>query len=194
MRIADKLPTVRALGRVAAGAVFLRAILRRGNAREERRAFTAQELQSVSRVAEQMARSVDVEGVARTLLDELAELFDVAFVALTFVSDDRREAAGYLARSNGEDVDWWRDVRLDLEHEPSGIASSVFEASALAVYDAQGSRVVSARLAAAVGAKSAAFVPLLVSERVIAVISVATLEEPRVFTNEDLAVMQTLAT
>ncbi|HEX6788372.1 MAG TPA: hypothetical protein VF091_03945, partial [Gaiellaceae bacterium] len=97
MRIADKFPTVRALGRVAAAAVFLRAILRRGNAREERRAFTAQELQSVSRVAEQMARSVDVEGVARTLLDELAELFDVAFVALTFVSDDRREAAGYLA-------------------------------------------------------------------------------------------------
>jgi PAS domain S-box-containing protein len=37
------------------------------------------------------------------------------------------------------------------------------------------------------------FVPLLVQERVIAVISVATLDEPRLFTNEDLAVMQTLA-
>ncbi|HET7354481.1 MAG TPA: GAF domain-containing protein [Gaiellaceae bacterium] len=194
MRIPDKLPTIRALGRAAAAAALLRAILRRGSAREERRAFTTQELQSVSRVADQMSRTVDVEGVARTLLDELAELFAVAFVALTFVSDDGREATGYLARSNGADVDWWRDVRLDLEREPSGIASSVFEATALAIYDVQGSGVVSSRLAAAAGAKSAAFVPLLVQERVIGVISVATLDEPRVFTNEDLAVMQTLAT
>jgi PAS domain S-box-containing protein len=44
-----------------------------------------------------------------------------------------------------------------------------------------------------VGAKSAAFIPLLVQERVTAVISVATLDEPRIFSNEDLAVMQTLA-
>ena len=193
MRTPDKLPTVRALGRAAAAAVLLRAILRRGSARE-RRAFTTQELQSVSRVADEMARSVDVEGVARTLLDELAQLFDVGFVALSFVSDDGHEATGYLARSNGEDVDWWRDVRLDLEREPSGIASSVFEATAIAVYDTEGSGVVNSRLAASVGAKSAAFVPLLVQERVIAVISVATLEEPRVFTNDDLALMQTLAT
>src|SRR5204863_3860121 len=97
------------------------------------------------------------------------------------------------ARSAGEDVDWWRDVRIDLEREPSGIASTVFEASAFAVYDAEGSGVLSSRLATAVGAKSAAFVPLLVQERVIAVISVATLDEPRVFSNEELAVMQTLA-
>ena len=194
MRTPDKLPTVRALGRAAAAAVLLRAILRRGSARETRRAFTTQELQSVSRVADEMARSVDVEGVARTLLDELAQLFDVGFVALSFVSDDGHEATGYLARSNGEDVDWWRDVRLDLEREPSGIASSVFEATAIAVYDTEGSGVVNSRLAASVGAKSAAFVPLLVQERVIAVISVATLEEPRVFTNDDLALMQTLAT
>jgi PAS domain S-box-containing protein len=61
------------------------------------------------------------------------------------------------------------------------------------VYDAQSSGVVSPRLAAAVGAKSAAFIPLFIEERVIAVISVATLDEPRVFSTEDLAVMQTLA-
>jgi two-component system phosphate regulon sensor histidine kinase PhoR len=194
VRTTDKLSTVRALGRAAAATVLLRAILRRGSARETQRAFTAQELQSVSRVADEMSRSVDIEGVARTLLDELAQLFGVGFVALSFVSDDGHEATGYLARSNGEDVDWWRNVHLDLEREPSGIASSAFEATAIAVYDAQGSGVVNSRLATSVGAKSAAFVPLLVKERVIAVISVASLDEPRVFTNEDLAVMQTLAT
>ncbi len=172
---------------------FLPAILGRGSPRQGGGASTARELESVSRLAAELARSADVEGVARTLLDELAELFDVGFVALTFVSDDAREAAGYLARSLGEDVDWWRELRVDLEHEPSGIASAVFEATAFTVYDTGASGVVSSRLTVAVGAKSAAFVPLLVEERVTAVISVATLDEPRVFSNEDLAVMQTLA-
>jgi PAS domain S-box-containing protein len=127
------------------------------------------------------------------LLDELTELFDVGFVALTFVSDDARKASGYLALSGGKDVDWWPEMQLDLEREPSGVASAVFEATAITVYDTQSSGVVSRRLADAVGAKSAAFIPLFVEERVIAVISVATLDEPRVFSTEDLAVMQTLA-
>jgi GAF domain-containing protein len=172
--------------------VLLPAILRRAGARHSR-GSAGRELESISRVADELARSADVEGVARTLLDELATLFDVGFAALTFVSDDAHEASGYLARSLGEDVDWWRELRLDLEREPSGIASAVFEATALAVYDTQSSGVVSRRLANAVGAKSAAFVPLLVQERVTAVISVATLDAPRVFSTEDLAVMQTLA-
>jgi PAS domain S-box-containing protein len=189
----NELSTVRALGRAAAAVVLLPAVLRRLGVRPGRRASTTREFESVSRIAEELARSADVEGVARTLLDELADLFGVSFVALTFVSDDGSEAVGYLARSEGEDVDWWRDVRLDLRSEPSGIASAVFEAAALTVYDTENSGVISRRLAAAVGAKSAAFVPLLVEQRVIAVISVATLDEPRIFSNDDLAVMQTLA-
>jgi PAS domain S-box-containing protein len=192
VRTPKELPTVRALGRAAAVLLLLPGIIRRGGARHGGPAG-GREFESVSRVAGELARSGDVEGVARTLLDELAMLFDVGFVALTFVSDDGREASGYLARSDGADVDWWRELRLDLEREPSGIASAVFEAAALAVYDAATSNVVSRRLVEATGAKSAAFVPLLVQERVIAVISVATLEEPRVFSTEDLAVMQTLA-
>src|SRR5207302_2618464 len=43
------------------------------------------------------------------------------------------------------------------------------------------------------GAKSAAFVPLINEDRVIAVISVATTDEHRVFSSEDLAAMQALA-
>jgi PAS domain S-box-containing protein len=193
VRNPDKHSTVRALGRAAAALVLLRAILRRGGSGETRRASTVREFESVSRVADELARTADVEGVARTLLDELAELFELGFAALTFVSDDAREAVGYLARSGGEDLDWWRSVRIDLENEPSGVASAVFEAQAFAVYDTKSSGLISPRLAARVGAKSAAFVPLLVQERVTAVISVATLDEPRLFSNEDLAVMQTLA-
>ncbi len=192
MRISIEATTVRALGRAAAAAVLLPAILRRAGARHPS-GSGVRELESISRVADELARSADVEGVARTLLDEIAALFDVGFVGLTFVSDDAREASGYLARSLGEDLDWWRQLRLDLEGEPSGVASAVFEATALTVYDTQASGVVSRRLVTALGAKSAAFVPLLVQERVTAVISVATLDEPRIFSNEDLAVMQTLA-
>src|SRR5437763_9667037 len=85
------------------------------------------ELASMRRIASDLARAGDVEAVARTLLDEIAALFEVGFVALTFISEDQREASGFLARANGEDMPWWRDVRLDVQSEPSGIASVVFE-------------------------------------------------------------------
>jgi two-component system, NtrC family, sensor histidine kinase KinB len=151
------------------------------------------ELESLRRIAGELARTSDVEGVARALLDEIESLFAVGFVALTFVSDDAREASGFLARSKGKDVAWWRDVRVDLVRESSGIASAVYEASSFAVYDVTGSARVSSRLAKEVGAKSAAFVPLVSEGRVIAVISVATTDTHRAFSSEDLAVMQTLA-
>src|SRR3954469_7822193 len=151
------------------------------------------ELASLRRIASELARAGDVETVVRTLLDEISTLAEVGFVALTFVSEDQREATGFLARSNGADVPWWRDVHVDLTSEPSGIASVVFEASAFSVYDVAGSTRVSARLAEAVGAKSAAYLPLVSDDRVTAVISVATTDAYRAFSNDDLAAMQALA-
>jgi PAS domain S-box-containing protein len=156
-------------------------------------ATEGRELASLRRIAAELVRTTDVAGVARALLDEIGELFRVGFVALTFVSDDGREASGYLARSAGRDVEWWREVRLDLAREPSGIASAVFDASASAIYDVSESARPSRTLAEAVGAKSAAFVPLLAEQRVIAVISVATTDELRAFSGDDLALMQTFA-
>ncbi len=151
------------------------------------------ELESLRRTAAELARTSDVEGVARALLDEISSLFAVGFVALTFVSEDVREASGFLARAGGKDVGWWPDIRVDLVREPSGIANAVYEASSFAVYDVSGSTRVSSRLATEVGAKSAAFVPLISDDRVIAVISVATTDDHRAFSAGDLAVMQTLA-
>jgi PAS domain S-box-containing protein len=151
------------------------------------------EIDSLRRIASELVRTSDVEGVARTLLDEIGSLFEVGFVGLTFVSEDGREASGFLARTKGEDVGWWPNIRVDLVREPSGIASAVFEGSSFAVYDVAGSTRVSPRLAAEVGAKSAAFVPLVAGDRVIAVISVATTDDYRAFSPEDLSLMQTLA-
>jgi PAS domain S-box-containing protein len=151
------------------------------------------ELESLRRIAAELTRTSDIEGVVRALLDEIASLFAVGFVALTFVSEDAREGSGFLARAGGKDVDWWPDVRVDLAREPSGIASAAFEASSFAVYDVAGSTRVSSRLATETGAKSAAFVPLVSEDRVIAVISVAATDDYRAFSSDDLAVMQTLA-
>jgi PAS domain S-box-containing protein len=168
--------------------------LRLQRARRDRAAIEEgeRELESVRRIASELARTSDVDGVVRALLDEIAVLFSVDFVGLTFVSEDGGEAFGFLARSGGRDVEWWRDLRLDLRHERSGIATVAREATGFAVYDIVDTRV-STRLAEAVGAKSAAYVPLISGDRVIAVISVATTAVHRVFSPDDLRIMQTLA-
>jgi len=185
------------LGALVLGLVGGLLVRRRGARARGAGAPTARlqerELASLRRIASDLARAGDVEAVVRTLLDEIASLFDVGFVALTFVSEDGREASGFLARAHGEDVGWWRDMRVDLHSEASGIASVVFEATAFAVYDVAGSTRVSARLADAVGAKSAAYIPLISEERVIAVISVATTDDYHAFSTDDLAAMQALA-
>ncbi|HET8895449.1 MAG TPA: GAF domain-containing protein [Gaiellaceae bacterium] len=181
------------LGALLIGLLIGTALRLRPRRHDEGADASARELHSLRRIASELARAQDVEGVARTLLDEIISLFDLDFATLTFISDDAREASGFLARAGGQDVDWWRDVRVDLAHEPSGIASAVYEGTGFAVFDAETSTAISARLTKAVGAKSAAFVPLISGERVIAVISVATTTRHRAFTAEELATMQAIA-
>src|SRR5438105_4401466 len=114
------------LGALAIGLLAgsrLRGRGRRARAVSPEDASRARELDSLRRIAGELARTPDVEGVARALLDEIGSLFRVGFAALTFVSDDAREATGFLARSSRRDLDWWRDVHIDLTREPSGIAS-----------------------------------------------------------------------
>src|SRR5207237_3735772 len=86
-----------------------------------------------------------------------------------------------------------RDIRLDLANEPSGIASAVFEAAPVAIYDVEGSTRVSPRLVEAVGAKSGVWVPLISEERVLGVLVAATTGERRAFTTEEITLMQALA-
>ena len=173
------------------GGLLLRARARRVDEAPAR--LRDRELASLRRIASDLARAGDVEAVVRTLLDEVAALFEVGFVGLTFVSEDGSEGRGFLARANGDDVHWWREMRVDLRSESSGIASVVFEAAAFSVYDVAASTKVSARLAEAVGAKSAAYIPLVTEGRVGAVISVATTDGHRAFSSDDLAAMQALA-
>ena len=151
------------------------------------------ELEAVAAITNALARTHDTEAAARVLLDEVAKLFGGDFAAIALASDDGREATGLVARANGADVEWFRDIRLDLQNEPSGIASAFAEGAAVAVYDVEASPLVSRRLVEATGAKSAAFVPLVVDQRVIGVLVTATTAELRAFSRDELTLMQALA-
>jgi PAS domain S-box-containing protein len=151
------------------------------------------ELASVATLANSLSRTQDSVEAARVLLDEVALLLQVEFTALALVSDDENEATGLLARSGGEDLAWFSDVRVQLHDEPSGIASAYFEAAPVAVYDVESSPLVSRRLVKAANAKSGAFVPLIVEERVVGVLVAAPTQERRAFTPEELRLMQALA-
>ncbi len=151
------------------------------------------ELASVATLANSLSRTQDSVEAARVLLDEVASLLRVEFTALALVSDDEDEAIGLLARSGGEDLPWFSEVRVHLHNEPSGIASAYFEAAPVAVYDVESSPLVSRRLVKAAHAKSGAFVPLIVEERVVGVLVAAPTQERRAFTPEELRLMQALA-
>jgi hypothetical protein len=112
------------VGAVALGLVIGLAARSRSARRRPEATISSErerELESLRRIAVELARTSDVEGVARALLDEIGSLFSVEFVALAFVSDDAREASGFLARANGKDVGWWPDVRVERVPEPTGI-------------------------------------------------------------------------
>src|SRR6266540_1094771 len=150
------------------------------------------ELAAVTSLSSALARARDVPSVARTLLEECFSLLGVDFAAVALVSDDGKQAEGIAARDRSGESAWWLEVSLDFEHEPSGIASAVYEGAPVVVYDIAGSAGVNRRLAEKVGAKSAAFVPLVSGEQVPAVLVIAT-SEPKIFTSEELALIQALA-
>src|SRR5262249_25456917 len=93
----------------------------------------------------------------------------------------------------GQDFDYWSGLRFDLRREPSGIASAVFDVAPVTVYDTGSSPVINKEVADAIGAHSAAFVPLVSGERVIAVLAIATTHGRRALSTEELGPLRTLA-
>jgi PAS domain S-box-containing protein len=132
-------------------------------------------------------------GAAQGLLERAEDLVGAELACLMLVDEEDRTAAGLLGRLRGEELEWFPTVQIELDNEPSGVATATFEAAPFAVYDAKTSKVVSARLVEATGAKSVAFVPLLAGERVIAVLVVGTVDQPRAFGTDELKRLQTLA-
>jgi PAS domain S-box-containing protein len=139
----------------------------------------------------ELARALDEESVARLLLDEVLALLPVEFASLTLV--EGRQAKGLLARLGEVELAWWQDLTLDLEREPSAIASAAFEAAPFTVYDVSSSPNVSHRIAERVGARSGAWVPLVSGETVVAVLAAATTRRQHAFTNEEIKLLQEVA-
>ena len=151
------------------------------------------EPEAASSLSVGFARAQDTTSVARALLDEVVALLEVEVAAVMLISDDRKEATGLVARMDGQDADWFPSVRIDLEHEPSAVASAVFEAAPLTIFDVESSPRVSRRLADRVGAKSAAFVPVVSGARVLAVLIAASTNRRRTFPPNEIARLEALA-
>jgi PAS domain S-box-containing protein len=135
----------------------------------------------------------DPATIAGELLDRVERLLGVELACLFLVDEEARTASGVIGRTGGREFEWFPDLRIDLDNEPSGVATAVFEAAPFAVYDANASKIVSRRLVEATGARSVAFVPLLADERVLAVLVVGTTSQPRAFPTEELTLLQTTA-
>jgi PAS domain S-box-containing protein len=151
------------------------------------------ELGAVAEISNALARARSPIEAARPLVRQVTELLGVGFAGVVVVEDEGAEAVGIYAELGGEVADWWDEVRVDLRSEPSGIASAVFDAAPVTVYDIASSPRVSPRLAAMVGAQSGAWLPMIAEERVIGVLVFASTEGKRTFPPEELAVLQAIA-
>src|SRR3954447_7319078 len=156
-------------------------------------AVSGPDLESLSEIATAFGGTDDTATIARELLERVAPLVGVELSLLYIVDDEWRLATGLLGREHGEELDWFRGLSVDLDNEPSGVSTAVFEAAPFAVYDIRASAIVSPRLAQLTGARSAAFVPLLANERVIGVLVVGTTSSLRTFSSEELTLLKTVA-
>jgi PAS domain S-box-containing protein len=150
-------------------------------------------LDAVASLSASLSEADRPESIARVLVAEVVSLLGVEFAGLAVISDDGKEARGLYAQGDGDDTDWWSSLTLELENEPSAIASTVFEAAPLTIYDVVASPRVNRPIAERVGAKSAAFIPLISGGRVIGVLVAATTRERRSFPADEMALLEALA-
>ena len=167
----------------------LRAIARRRA--EERGVETDRESASVSRLSTALSLGLTAGEAVERLFDELEAIDGVEALLLAVVDEEEKRASGFAAR--GVDAEAWRSIVIDIEHESGGIASVARERTAYAVYDVESAPNINRRLAAFVGAKSAAFVPLIAEGRVTGVVVTAALSERRLFSPAELDLIQQLA-
>jgi len=166
-----------------------------GRAREaeERASSRDRELEAVAEISAALGRARTPVDAARPLVRRVTSAFGVGFAGVVVVTEAGDEATGVYAELNGAPAHWWEELRIDLRNEPSGIASAVFDAAPVTVYDVTSSPRISARLAAMVGAASGAWIPMIAEERVLGVLVLASTSEKRTFPSDELALLQAIA-
>ncbi len=165
----------------------------RSRAAEQQVTLRDRELTMLAAVSQALGDAGTAREAAQVVLTPLAELVEVGFVGIALVDEPREVATGLYAELDGVRAAFWESVRVDLLHEPSGIASAAFDMAPVAVYDVAGSALVSARLASMVGAQSAAFVPMVAEGIVSGVLVLASTDAKRAFTADELALLQGVA-
>jgi PAS domain S-box-containing protein len=156
-------------------------------------ATTQRELEVVAELSNAFSRARSPIDVARPLVREVATLLHVGFAGVVLVDGSRSEATGVYGEIDGRDAPWWGELKVDLRHEPSGIASAVFDAAPVTVFDVASSPLPSPRLVERVGARSGAWIPMIAEERVTGVLAIASTGEKRAFKPEELSWLQALA-
>ena len=169
---------------------FLIGGIERNRAAEDRVSARDRELAVVADISGALMRASSPEAIAQPLVRHVTELLAVGFAGAVLVSDDGRAGKGVYAELDGHEATWWREMRVDLRDETSGIASAVFDAAPVTVYDIASSPLVSPRLASLVGAESGAWIPMIAEERVIGVLAVAATVAKRAFSSDELALLR----
>ena len=140
-------------------------------------------------LSQQLLDASEPSDVAKVLLDELADAFQLDLANMALIEDGGLAAVIVAAREAGKDNIGLVGKRVALDREPSGINAAVREGRAFTVYDAEHSAVVNQRLNAIAKAKSCVYVPVRAADEVIGVVFGAV-RSPRVFDEEELGRMQ----
>ena len=176
----------RGRGRGAAGGVG------RALAAEARSTTTRLELEAVAKISTSLSRARSPADVARPLVREVIALLRVGFAGVVVVDETRTRAHGVYGELNGERAAWWSELDMDLRNEPSGIASAVFDAAPVTVFDVASSALVNPRLVELTGAKSGAWIPMVAEESVTGVLAVVSTDEKRAFGADEMALLTAL--
>ncbi len=165
----------------------------RSRAAEEQVSLRDRELDTLGAISHALGDARTPRDAAQAVVARVAQLIGVGFAGVVLVDDRRCQATGLYAEVDGRRAAFWESVRVDLAHEPSGIASAVFDAAPVTVYDVTGSSLVSPRLAAMVGAQSGAWVPMIAEGVVTGVLVLASTDVKRTFGVDELALLQGVA-
>ena len=109
--------------------------IRRAREAEKLVSLRDSEVEALAALSVALARAPDLKTAALPLVEQVQGLLAAEFAGVVVIDPEATVATGVLARLGGDDAGWWRELRLDLHNEPSGIASAVFGAAPVAVYD-----------------------------------------------------------
>ena len=184
------LPAVQFLSRGGDRTLLLTGSRRAREAEQQTTALTRRR-EAMNAFTDTLARTDETERVARLVLSEVQGLVGVEFAALALVEEG--EARGLMALLGADEVEWWRNLRLELDREASAIGAAVSEGVPVTVHDVASSPYVKREVAEALGVRSGVWLPVSTGEAVIAVLVAASTGAPRTFDNDDLELLREIA-